>query len=176
MTDDFDTKLMNEYLAQEPTVENSREIVKVLSQTHSMKESKVRAALVRKQVYIAQPRRGAVATPQQAQAIKARLSSIPEGEYRDTSAIGFEFDLTYAAVRLIEQEWYNEKWDAEKAVADAEYERENTPSLIGQIFRLLDASAKSTGGCMVWLATAGCFIFAIWLLFALAIAILQSSG
>ena len=141
-----------------------------------MKESKIRAALIRKQVYIAQLRRASVATPEQKEAVKAYLSSIVQGEYANTSALGFKFDLTYDAVRTIQSEWASENWEAQRALEAAEYENKNRPSGLGQVLRLIDDSAKATGGCMVWIATAGCLVLAIWLLFAVAIAILQSAG
>ncbi|WP_434404602.1 hypothetical protein [Sphingobium sp. DN12] len=175
-SDDSDKKLADEYLSHNPTVDNSRDIVKKLAASHSITEAKVRTSLVRSKVYVSQPRRAAVATPQQAQAVKAFLSSIPDGDYVNEFDIGAKFNLTLAAVMAVKKEWQLEKWAVERAEKEYEYEKSNKPSVISELFSMLNESGKATGSCMVTLVQIGFFLLLIWAIIAVGISVLQVAG
>jgi hypothetical protein len=108
-------RLVSDYLARSPDHSNSREIARELATMHGLSERKVRAALVARDIYISQPRRAKVATPEQKQAILERLRSAPAGKEPTDFDLTRDFNLTYDAVWEAKRDWVSEKYSVEES-------------------------------------------------------------
>jgi hypothetical protein len=126
MDEALQQRLVSDYLARSPDQSNSREIVRELAASSGLSEGKIRAALVRQGVYVSQPRKATVATPEQKEAILDRLRSAEPGTYVSTIDLAQEFNLTWAAVDEASREFYSERYQREEAEKYSAIDRELT--------------------------------------------------
>lgn len=95
-TPDFIKKIVDDYVAHEPTVETSQAIVKQLSAVHRLAVPKLRAILVKQQVYVAQPKPKSTVESGDAEVLLDKFSSFAAP---DNGSYSFEM----ARYRFVEE-------------------------------------------------------------------------